>query len=400
MAEKKFTGVIILMTLLVLFACGAGIISFAADGAIPPTVAIDINAASHFEANLDFVDLDNPSRNTPWCPGLAKVGSVRIMNNNFDVVTIRNIAVEIANINDHYEAFVNNMHLRITDVLTGKTVYDNILAGIAHPAGNSGTGINLDQTLNRGGQTELEFILSMNPEAGDEMQGLTAYLAFQLNTEDTTQYPDPPPYTPPYPLPSQPPEPAFLLAGDNWYDDCILALIANGIIIPDIDGELRPDEYITRAEVAVHLGRALGLEEDFGPTGYLDEIPEQYRGWVTATSKAGVYKGYPLITERLPGRVFKANKFITREEFCCVLVRAYQLKLDGDLELSFSDSEEISAWALADIKAGVQGDIIGGYPDNTLKPQQFTSRAEAFVLICRLQDYHDAHSLAAGGAGE
>ena len=85
MAEKKFTGVIILMTLLVLFACGAGIISFAADGAIPPTVAIDINAASHFEANLDFVDLDNPSRNTPWCPGLAKVGSVRIMNNNFDV---------------------------------------------------------------------------------------------------------------------------------------------------------------------------------------------------------------------------------------------------------------------------------------------------------------------------
>lgn len=398
MAERKFTSLIVLMTLLVLFACGAGIISFAADSSLPPPVAIDINAASHFEANLDFVDLDNPAQNTPWCPGLAKIGSVRITNSNFDAVTIRNIAVEVANVNEKYTVFVNNMHLKIMEVLTNKTIYNGTLAGIAHKAGNNEGSLNIDQTLIRGANAELKFILSMEPDAGDEMQGLTAHLAFQFNTEDSTNYnPDPGPTPYPTPIPGPQPKPPFLLAGDNWYDDCIIALIAHGIIIPEIDGEIRPDEFITRAEVAVHLGRALGLEEDFGPTGYLDEIPKQYRGWVTATKKAGVYKGYPLIAERLPGRVFKPDKYITREELCCVLVRAYELELIGDEVLSFLDKDEISAWALQDIKAGVQGDIIGGYPDHTLKPQQFTSRAEAFTLICRLQGYHDTHNLAVGG---
>lgn len=396
MAERKFTGLIVLMTLLVMFACGAGIISFAADSTAPPPVAIDINAASHFEANLDFVDLDNPSQNTPWCPGLAKIGSVRITNSNFDVVTIRNIAIEIASLNEKYDTFVNNMHLRITDVLNNKTIYNNTLAGIAHKAGNNATGLSFGQALSRGGNTELEFILSMNSDAGDDMQGLTAHLAFQFNTEDTTYYPPVPP--PPGPTPQ--PAPPFLLGGSNWYDDCITALIAHDIYIPEIDGEIRPNEFITRAEVAVHLGRALGLEEDFGPTGYLDEIPEQYRGWVTATSKAGVYKGYPLITEMLPGRVFKPNKFITREELCCVLVRAYQVELMGEQELDFTDKDTISGWALHDIKAGVQGNIIGGYPDKTFKAQQYTSRAEALTLICRLQGYHDTHDVAVGGVGQ
>jgi len=398
-AGKSYSSGIAILTVLVLLACGTGIISFASDSNAPPPVAININAASHFEANLNFVDADNPEKNTPWYPGLAKKGSVLISNGYFGEVTIKNIGVEVANVDDAYNTFVNNMHLRIRDVRTNQILYDESLARIAHKAGATGTGLNFAKQLNRGSDTELEFILSMLPDAGEEMQGLEARLAFQFNTEDTTDYGN-------YGSGgdstggSPKPAPAFLVDEKQWYEDCIKALIAHQIIIPELDGEIRPNDLITRGEVAVFLARALELPEASGDSNYLDTIPEQYRSYVNATTQAGVFRGYPLIAEFLPGRVFKANSYITREELFCVLVRAYNVKLDGDIELGFADKGDISPWALDDVKAGVQKGIIGGYPDNTLRPQQFISRAETFTLICRLQGYHANHDLGVGGAGE
>ncbi|MDX9871266.1 MAG: S-layer homology domain-containing protein [Clostridia bacterium] len=400
--ENKFSSWIIAMTILVLLAVGSGIISFALDGSAPPPVSVNIDAASHFTANLNFVDADDPGRSTPWCPGLAKIGSVKITNGYFGAVTIKNIGVEVSNVDALYNTFVDNMHLRIRDVQANQILYNNSLSGIAHKAGAGGAGLNIAQQLNRTGSTELEFILSMLPEAGDEMQGLSAALAFQFNTEDTTNYSnngsdnrsdtggegsDP--------------APAFLMATRAWYEDCIEALIAHEIIIPEIDGEIRPNDLITRGEAAVLVGRALGLAEDKESSPpYLDNIPEKYLGYINATSKAGVFRGYPLVAEFLPGRVFKADNHITREELFCVLVRAYDVALDGDHELNFTDKDDINPWAMDDIRAGVQKQIIGGYPDNTLKPQQFISRAEAFTLVCRLQGYHALHNVAAGGAGQ
>lgn len=396
-AGKRFTLAIVLMTFIVLLACGAGIISFAAGSEAPPPVAININAASHFAANLNFVDAEDPLRNTPWFPGLSKIGSVRITNNYFGEVSVKSIGVEVGNVGDLYNTFVANMHLLIRDVQAGQVLYNDVLAGIAHLTGTAGGGLNIAQILQHGGATELEFILTMLPEAGDDMQGLEAHLAFQFNTEDTSHYSDDGGSDDG----EGPPAPPFLQETKMWYEDCIAALVAHSIIIPEIDGEIRPNDLITRGEAAVLVGRALGLLEDKESSlPYLDNIPDQYRGYVNATTKAKVFRGYPLISELLPGRIFKANNYITREELFCVLVRAYNVTLDGDQELSFGDLDEISPWALDDIKAGVQKNIIGGYPDNTLKPQQYISRAEAFTLICRLQGYHALHDVTGGGAGQ
>ena len=50
-------------------------------------------------------------------------------------------------------------------------------------------------------------------------------------------------------------------------------------------------------------------------------------------------------------------------------------------ELSFLDSGSISAWAREAVATAVKNGVIGGYPDNTLRPQGKATRAEAAAVI-------------------
>jgi len=189
------------------------------------------------------------------------------------------------------------------------------------------------------------------------------------------------------------PAPAAL-ALDHWAWGCIEALIANGVIIPETDGEIRPDDSITRAEAAVFIARSLGLQVDENAvSGYVDQLPDFARGYIIATTNAGVFKGYPAAG----GYEFRPNAPITREELTCVLVRAFNKQSSGGFELTFDDQGQISGWALAEVTAGVQNGVITGYPDNTFRPQDPMTRAETFTLLCKLLGYHAEHEVTGGG---
>ena len=52
--------------------------------------------------------------------------------------------------------------------------------------------------------------------------------------------------------------------------------------------------------------------------------------------------------------------------------------------MNFTDKDAISDWALNYVEIGTENNIITGYPDNTFKPQEDITRAEAFTMICKL----------------
>ena len=86
---------------------------------------------------------------------------------------------------------------------------------------------------------------------------------------------------------------------------------------------------------------------------------------------------------------FRPNDEITREEMVKVLVNAYQLKnvaeqSKEDTAAEFEDGECISSWAKEYIDTAVQLSLISGYEDNTLRPQEFVTRAQAATIIYRL----------------
>lgn len=162
---------------------------------------------------------------------------------------------------------------------------------------------------------------------------------------------------------------------DHWAADGTSALISRGIIKGYPDGSIRPNDKITRAEVAVIIAKAM----NYNPTGkkveFEDPIPDWAADYIAELVYDGVFTGYP------DGK-FRPHEFISRQEATCSIVKALG---DSGLEekLEFKDAEEVGDWAKSWIKTGVDHNIVSGYTDNTFRPKKNVSRAEVFVMICR-----------------
>ncbi|WP_020620927.1 S-layer homology domain-containing protein [Paenibacillus daejeonensis] len=86
------------------------------------------------------------------------------------------------------------------------------------------------------------------------------------------------------------------VAGDSWANGYIAALQAAGIVKGDADGRFRPDDRITREEIAVMLWRALALPADSGGTAEFSDrasVSLWAREAVYAMQQAGILSGYP-----------------------------------------------------------------------------------------------------------
>lgn len=172
---------------------------------------------------------------------------------------------------------------------------------------------------------------------------------------------------------------------DHWAHDCMAALLKKGYIQGYPDGSIVPDQDITRAEAACLVAKALGLDPvDRLITGYIDPIPGWAKGYVIAASEAKIFNGYP-------GRIFKANQKISRQEMVKALMIAFEKKKLENKVSAFKDEDKIGSWALKHVKTAVQNGIIEGYPDNTFRPKANITRAEAFTMICKLKEIHSEH---------
>lgn len=170
---------------------------------------------------------------------------------------------------------------------------------------------------------------------------------------------------------------------NHWAKKEITALAADGIIKGITETEFAPERSVTRAEFAALIVRALKLDAA-DPTNDFGDVPseEWYASDVATVFKAGIMNGDDLGN-------FRPNDEITREEMAKVLVNAYQLKnvaeqSKEDTAAEFEDGECISSWAKEYIDTAVQLSLISGYEDNTLRPQEFVTRAQAATIIYRL----------------
>lgn len=250
-----------------------------------------------------------------------------------------------------------------------------------------GTGIKHDMLIGKNGNLDLVFTVGMkDKEAQTNVEGVEGLLDFHFSIEqlkddsgsDNDNY--------------EPEDKMPLLSNgedieDHWAHDCIETLIKKGIINGYEDGTIRPEDKITRGEAAVIVGRALGIKEDnSGIKKYVDPIPKWANGYVMKLTEMGVLEGYE-------NGEFRANRYITREEMTKVLVLSFNKKAENKIELKFIDSESIESWAVEHVMAGVENNVIEGYPDNTFRPKENITRAETFTIICKLLGLHEPHRL-------
>jgi len=141
------------------------------------------------------------------------------------------------------------------------------------------------------------------------------------------------------------------------------------------DGDVRPDNDITRAEASALIHRLLSdpkKNDSFNnPFEFADS--EWYKQSVTYLAQAKMVIGYDDGT-------FKPEMPITRAEFITIVSRFE--KDFGPLDVSFSDID--GHWAEEFINIGASKGWISGYPDGSFRPDNNITRAEVVSLINRL----------------
>ncbi len=162
-----------------------------------------------------------------------------------------------------------------------------------------------------------------------------------------------------------------------------------GYIIGYPDGTVKPENTITRAEVATIFFRLLtdeSRDEYWSQENSYSDVSSDdwFNNAISTLSNAGILTGYGDGT-------FRPNEPITRAELVKIAVSFYSSDVVADA--AFSDTN--GHWADIYIDAAYALEFISGYEDGSFKPDQDIKRAEAFKIINRslMRAPHEDHLL-------
>lgn len=351
---------------------------------------LGIITASYIFANdnIPTISIDNSGENLteaiftessgPWYPGYSETRILRVRNTINSKTNINNLGMNISLFKEGEKLssdsnsvdYMNHMKIKIDY----KSPIKKFLNGNVYNGNfaNFKEGIDSSIKLDKNDYIDLVYTISMSEDAEINIAGIKAKVDFVVNVSEEVY--------------SKNENNDEIKSRSHWAHDCIKTLLDKEIIQGYPDGTIKPDNYITRAEAAVLVSKALELEEENNLfTGYIDFQPRWAKGYIISTTKEGIFKGYP-------GRLFRPHKYISREEMTAILIRGFKKKVEDSASIQFEDDEEISDWAKEYINSAVKNKIIEGYPDKTFRPQDNITRAESFTIICKLLGYHKEHN--------
>lgn len=205
--------------------------------------------------------------------------------------------------------------------------------------------------------------------------GTTGGSGYMPNTLSTTSKPG----TSVIPAPEASAASSYNDMDGHWANDYVEALSKMNILRGNDDGSFGPDFGVTREDVAVLIVRILGIENEAAATEAeytdSDDIADYAKNAVALLSEREIYKGYD-------DGSFKPKNILTREEIMSLFGRIFGS--DETSDIKFDDNGDISEWAYEYVQQMYAHGIVKGYPDNTIKPFNDVTRAEAAVMIYNL----------------
>ncbi len=212
-------------------------------------------------------------------------------------------------------------------------------------------------------------------------------------------------------------ETVFYDTYNHWAKANVNNLYRLGIVggeTTDAGVAFAPERSLSRAEFAVMMSRTLGYDtEEYSGTIAFDDadsIPVWAEPHIAAISANGLMNGKSMPDGTI---VFDASGKITRQEIMQVignLIKSLETESseeqDGDdaesaseetvdtaeseiTKPTFSDIDTVAPWAYDNVLLTLETGIITGYGDNTLKPLNNVTRAEAATVILRSANYID-----------
>jgi len=171
----------------------------------------------------------------------------------------------------------------------------------------------------------------------------------------------------------------------HWAKVDIESLASKRIVNGVTPSSFSPNQSITRAEFAALLVRSLGLSAPAAAASFSDVAEaDWYSGAVEQAVHAGLIEGYQdgtfkpndrITREQMAVMLFRALKYVG------------QSALAGDTEetilAKYADQGAIGAWAKPAVAQLLATDIIQGRSATTIDPTANASRAEALVMLKR-----------------
>ncbi|MGY4794014.1 S-layer homology domain-containing protein [Lysinibacillus fusiformis] len=167
----------------------------------------------------------------------------------------------------------------------------------------------------------------------------------------------------------------------GYAKDAVQALVDQGVIQGDTNGNFNPLNTVTRAQAAEIFTKALELEAD-GDVNFSDvKKGAWYYNSIAAVVANGIFEG-------VSANEFAPNKSLTRSEAAKVLVDAFGL--EGSESLSqFADASQVKGWAKESLEIAVANGIFTGSEENgklNLKPNAAITRQDFAVVFARTLD--------------
>nr|AAF68436.1 surface layer protein [Cytobacillus firmus] len=171
------------------------------------------------------------------------------------------------------------------------------------------------------------------------------------------------------------------VSSSHWAIDDINYLVEKGAIQGYPDGTFKPNNSITRAEIAVVLANTLGLDVDSEvTTDKFSDVPATH--WANPYIAAivdqteGVIDGYENGT-------FRPSNTITRQEMAKMVVEAYDLELVEGKDLPFTDVSGL--WSTDYINILASNGVAAGMTATTFAPRGEVLRAQTAAFIHRAE---------------
>ena len=164
------------------------------------------------------------------------------------------------------------------------------------------------------------------------------------------------------------------MTGFDWALPAVEYLTEKGIVSGRGNNCFEPSGFITREEFIKIVVCAFGTEFSGSACTFSDVEPGAwYEKYISAAVNAGIVNG---ISENS----FGTGMNITRQDVAVIAARAASAALSEGVTV-FSDDSDISEYAKAAVSWMHEKGYIGGYEDNTFKPSNFCTRAEAAKII-------------------
>ena len=172
------------------------------------------------------------------------------------------------------------------------------------------------------------------------------------------------------------------VSSDYWATPFIQALAQRNVISGFTDGTFKPDQPVTRAQFAAMIQKAFNQNptRQLSQGGFRD-VPANY--WAASAIQEAYETGF---LSGYPNNLFLPNQQIPKVQAIVALTSGLGLNA-GDtttnvLSTYYSDASEIPSYAVNNVAAATQANLVVNYPElKVLNPQGALTRAEAAAIL-------------------